>query len=365
VNNKKNLSKIEIKGWQSWSPAYPTKIKIPIRNFSPFAKADSAYLTKIKIKLKPAPTGWCSWYAFGQNINSNIIINQAEWIAKNKNLLPLDYVIIDEGWTSRGDWLKPNLSKFPQGMKILAQKIKKLGLKPGLWISPFLVSSNSIFAQKHADWLIKNKDGSFLDGNKLIPIDNLLPRKNWVLNLGLKDVQDYLVNVIDTLINDWGYQLLKLDFLYAQHFNPDFSDAEFPDKLLADFLKRIKKTYPRVYFIACGCPLAPALGSTDAMRISEDIVIPYLRNIPILNSFIHKKTLGQLEQNLKLRKETKKFWQLDPDVFICDRSYGLNESQIYRLLNLIKEADGLKFLGDDLVNLDTKLIKKYILKLFS
>ncbi|OGK10078.1 hypothetical protein A2767_00440 [Candidatus Roizmanbacteria bacterium RIFCSPHIGHO2_01_FULL_35_10] len=101
------------------------------------------------------------------------------------------------------------------------------------------------------------------------------------------------------------------------------------------------------------------------MRISEDIVNPQLRNISILNSIIHKKRIEQLELNLSKRSATRPIWQLDPDAFICDKSFGLKEQHINKLSNLIKLAQGVKFLGDDLINLDKKLIKKYIIPLFS
>src|SRR3989344_56316 len=227
---------IKVIGWQSWSPVISTRNKIPIRNYSPFKNKETSSIINPKNKLKRAPLGWCSWHAFGTNINSKIIINHACWIAKNRKSIPLDYVLIDDGWTKMGDWLTSSKQKFPDGMKKVAMRIKKLGLKPGIWIAPFLVQADSLLAKNHPEWLISNKKGKLLEGTRISPFDNLFLRKRWVLNLQIKKVNEYLFNIFDVIISDWGFELIKLDFLYAQHFNPFYSNSKIPDNLLSEFL---------------------------------------------------------------------------------------------------------------------------------
>lgn len=172
------------------------------------------------------------------------------------------------------------------------------------------------------------------------------------------------MNFIKTSVDDWGFQLLKLDFLYSQHHLKRYKDPKVPDEILRNFLLEIRRACPKIHLNISGCPLGPAVGIADSMRISADIITPYLDNIWPINKIYHTSRLNHLENNLSERFSSNKFWLLDPDAFVCRQSLGLSPSQISKLQSLIKKANGVYFLGDDLTRLTPDQIDTYIRPLF-
>lgn len=59
--------------------------------------------------------------------------------------------MLDDGWfgkrdddsSSLGDWIV-DVSKFPRGLRALADEINGLGCKLGLWFEPEMVSEQSV-----------------------------------------------------------------------------------------------------------------------------------------------------------------------------------------------------------------------------
>lgn len=336
---------ISIKGWQSWSPCKKTLFKIPNYFYSPHKTHEWELNPTLRPK-KPIK-GWCSWYAFGSDINEDKILTNAKELTK---YFPEDnkkYVIIDDGWAKIGDWDTSDADKFPNGMKSVADKIKSLGLKPGLWIAPFWADPRSNLAKNHPEYFVRDGN-SFAEGFPLTSFK--IPYFNFRLILDLENpnANRMIKNHIKNIIENWGYELLKLDFLYTPYFNPKYKDTKIPDKILVDFLSFIKKNYPDVYTIGCGCPLGPAAGLTDAMRVSSDIINPKLDNFWPINAIFNKSRIRQLENNLEERKGFSKIWNVDPDVFVSRKSTGLSKKDIKGLYKLDITANGLFILGDDL-----------------
>ncbi|KKW10239.1 MAG: Glycosyl hydrolases 31 family protein [Microgenomates group bacterium GW2011_GWC1_49_7] len=350
-------------GWQSWSLAGPGGWKFPLRNFSPFPNTGSTARRRPKKPKAPSPplTGWCSWHAYGPRVTESNIVNHARFIKRNR--LPISYILVDDGWAVWGDWLTPEKEKFPNGMRHLAKNITQLGFLPGIWMAPFLSDPHAKLLGQHPSWFVRTGSGALVDGRKITPFDRFLPYRKWIVDFTNPEAQSHISRVIDTLVADWGYRLLKLDFLYAQHFNPKFTTSVVPDRLLRTFLKTIKNRYPHVHIAACGSPLVPAVGVCDSMRISDDIVIPLLRGLWPVNRLLHTYRLKQLRKNLHARHTTRRYWQIDPDAFVCHPKNGLSQKQVRVLRETIREADGLRFLGDDLLHLDKSLLTREVLPL--
>lgn len=348
-------------GWQSWSIDYGDRaaLRFPVFNYSP-AAVDDLVIKDFKVKnieLKKPARGWCSWYAFGMDINEEGIISQAKWL-KDNNLEEFNYILIDGGWEIHwGDW-KASRHKFPGGLEDTARKIRELGFKPGIWIAPFLVSPNSEMFRQHPDWLVQN-DGKFVEGIKFSPLDKYFPYKRYIIDVRTKEAVDYVEKTIKWLVKDCGFELLKLDFLYGIYFNPHVENDEL-DEFLQEFLLKIKKEYPHVYTIGCGCPLVPAIGAVDSMRIGFDTLIPFVQSIPGVRKVANNYLYNRVIKSIKHRAWTKIFWNVDPDVFVCRKSLGLSDKQIYVLQKDMIELDGNIFLGDDLTKLDRERVDNFI-----
>jgi alpha-galactosidase len=84
------------------------------------------------------PMGWNSWNAFGKNVNEQVIRETADAMA-NTGLKDrgFQYIIIDDIWQGGRDsstgMLYADASKFPSGIKALADYVHSKGLKFGIY----------------------------------------------------------------------------------------------------------------------------------------------------------------------------------------------------------------------------------------
>lgn len=352
---------VTLYGWQSWTDCRNVATNSRIRNNSPHGQ--DIRLVDIEERPQKIPAwGWNSWHWHGPDISETSIWEQTQWIAQHHRELPLTYIVVDDGWQKAWGDFEPDRQKFPNGLPALAQQIQSTGLTPGIWLAPFLVHPYAQVAKQYPDWLVTEGNGP-MEGSKISRFDRLLPRTRWVLDLNLPEVNIYLMDNIDQLVES-GFKLLKLDFLYAQHFNPRFTTSKIPDRLLRTFLATIRTRHPDVYTIACGCPLAPAVDTVDAMRISEDINVPHLKHLWPLNRIITTQRLRQLKENLAKRQGLSQLWHLDPDAFVSHSAHGLTKEETMTLHKTIKQTEGVIFLGDDLKNLLPQHLETYIYPLF-
>lgn len=328
-------------GWQSWSPPFPRWHGFPRWDYSPFKdfshrlpfRETPGKLTNIRY--------WCSWYAYGWDINDHKIEKTLSVIKKHK--LPFTHILIDDGWTNWGDWYTPNLKRF-KDLKQTIKTIKSHKLKAGLWFAPFLADKKSELFKKHPEWFINHK-GKFIQGLKTYPIwDSVLPQQ-YLLNLELPAVKKYLTDFVDLAIRKWDVDLLKLDFLYAPYFNPHHQSDRVPHNQVAWLLRYIKTHYPYIQTIACGSPFAPALGIADVIRISKDNALPPF--VPeFLNRFVYHSRIKMLSQKIKISRHLSSF-NLDPDVRIFSLDTKYSES-IWETIssNILGVGDNLERLSD-------------------
>jgi alpha-galactosidase len=162
-----------------------------------------AALTRFCRVMCPAPRlaaapicGNNNWYyAYGRNFDSDAMLRDAAFLADlagdHKNL---PYCVIDAGWTPGsvcpgGPWTAGDAKRFPD-MPGLATGMKKLGVRPGIWMRPT--------ALMKVDDVKRLRAGPCTALEK--PLDLTLPE-----NLSL--IHDDVARV-----RFWGYDLIKLDF---------------------------------------------------------------------------------------------------------------------------------------------------------
>ena len=318
--------------WQSWSPPQKTSIG-PANYYCPVDQTAPENKKPIHFRKKGKITGWCSWYAFGGDINETNLLEQAERI--KAKALDCQYFLIDDGWCRWGDWMMPDKMKFPRDFKDLTVKIINKGFKIGLWMAPFLVSPKSQIFKLHQDWLVRDKQGNLVEGLKFTLFDKHLPWKKYILDFNQIKARNYILNCIDYAVRYHQVSLLKLDFLYAPYFDPKLSDDRLPHRYLTELFHYIRGRFPHVYIMASGCPYKPAKYLVDSIRISQDNAVPWLYAIPVIRKIIHTKRLSYLEKNVSILKKYVKYFNLDPDVFLENNNIGLSQSQLDKLKNIV------------------------------
>lgn len=203
---------------------------------------------------------WCSWYSLYTAIDEQILSKTFQSLGD----LPFDVLQVDDGWQSKvGDWQANE--KFPSGMEMLANGIKVTGRKAGLWLAPLIAVESSSLFQQHPSWFIRNSTGNFVSagfnwGEQLYALDTSHPAAlEWLAGL-MKQIRA------------WGFDYLKLDFLYAAAL-PGVRHLDLPrEAAYRNGLRVLREAMGEdAYFLACGAPILPSLGLCDALRIGPDV----------------------------------------------------------------------------------------------
>lgn len=269
----------------------------------------------------PRVTGWCSWYNYYTRISEADIRHNLKELSRRK--LPLDYFQIDDGWQSAsGDWLECN-AQFPSGMKKIAGTITASGFQPGLWLAPFICDHRSRIYRENPDWLMRDRRGKPVRAGY---------NPNWngwfyALDFYAPGFQDYLGRIFKTLQDDWGYRLLKIDFLYAAALMP--WQGKTRGAVMTEVMEFIRAQTKQSRILGCGVPLGPAMGRVDYCRIGSDTAplwdlwfkgFSYRERGSAGNSL--RSTIGRYHLD-------RQAFRNDPDVFILRD--GLPKSNLNRL----------------------------------
>ena len=112
--------------------------------------------------------------------------------------------VMDDGWfgdkyprnvdnSSLGDWVV-DTRKLPDGINGLLRDAKKNGVKFGIWIEPEMSNTVSELYEAHSDWIIKapGREPVLGRGGTQVVLDMANPK-----------VQDFVFNLVDTLLTNY------------------------------------------------------------------------------------------------------------------------------------------------------------------
>lgn len=253
-------------------------------------------------------TGYTSWYNYFQKIDENIIIRDLDGLdcAKDETTV----FQIDDGYETKvGDWLTKNEKDFPNGMKNIADKIHEKGYLAGIWLAPFNAEKNSEVAKNHPDWLIKipgtNKPhfGAFAWGGA------------YTLDIYKEGARDYIKRFFDVVLNEWGYDMVKLDFLYSECAVP--RNGKSRGQIMCEAMDFLRECVGDKLFLGCGVPLLPSFGVVDACRISCDVSLSYkpqfINKVNVNNEI--PSAQNAINNTIFRRHLSGRVFANDPDVF--------------------------------------------------
>lgn len=295
--------------------------------------------------LKPS-FGWTSWYRHYNNISEEIILKDLKAFAEISDDSSFNdtkrIFQIDDGYQSEiGDWL--SVSKdFPNGMAKIASQVSSYGLTPGIWIAPFVCSKYSKIFANHQDWLLKNSKGAPLRvGN-----NPLWGGWYYALDFYNKQVKDYLTEVFYTLLNKWGYQLIKADFLFAACVAPPANKTK--GQVMYEAMQFLNQLIGENKLLACGVPLGSTFNLCDYCRIGPDIHLAWEHS---LLRFIRKRervsTISALRTIIHRRHLNGSVFLSDPDVYIMrEKGHKYSPTQQYTIM-LIQVLFGSQIFNSD------------------
>lgn len=256
---------------------------------------------------KPSVTpknGYTTWYNYYSKINEKIVSDDLEALSKVKS--DIDIFQIDDGYQSAtGDWLSIDNKKFPNGMKSVADKIHSTGMLAGLWLAPFGAEFTSKAATQHHDWLIRKKNG--------YPVTCGI---NWggfyALDIEVPEVKNYIKHFFDVILNDWGFDLVKLDFLYAAAIIPNHGKSR--GQLMCEAMDFLRECVGEKMILGCGVPLMPAFDKVDYCRIGADMGLRW--KVPFFSNREFISTYHTLGNSIFRRQLDGRAFLNDPDVFL-------------------------------------------------
>lgn len=164
----------------------------------------------------------------------------------------IEMFVLDDGWFSNriddfrglGDY-DVNKKKLPIGLDGLAKYVNKKGMKFGLWFEPEMVNQDSKLYRLHPDWAIKSDD-----------YQPSLGRHQLVLDLTKKEVQDYIIENVNNILNHANIKYVKWDM--NRHISDvatsNFEIGEFYHRYILGLyrvLDNIINNHPDVYFEGC------------------------------------------------------------------------------------------------------------------
>ena len=302
-----------------------------------------------KQRCPSPPTGWMSWNVYFDTAGEKENLDEARVAAEH--LLPFGLGIWSiESWQANSDKLpvrtfhnlnlQPHGGQFPHGMAWLADQIRKLGFRPGIWTAPFGTGSE-VFYREHRDWFLHDADGE--------------PMSNWcgiyLLDPSQPAVRAHMRDMHRTMAEDWGYEFFKVDGMsgrshsYSAHFyeRPEVRAAfrdpcEKPFELCVQALR--EGVGPDRILLACqghysGCDAAYA----DAGRIGGDIVSPN-------RASTWHNVLAQARATLNQLFVHNIVWYGDPDTLLVGDYHPLEHARV--TTTVVALPGQMMFAGDKL-----------------
>jgi alpha-galactosidase len=299
------------------------------------------------------PTGWCSWYYYYTQVTEKDILENLAALRSIRGAVPVEVVQIDDGYQRAvGDWTTAN-EKFPSGMAALARRIRDAGFRPGLWLAPFTAAADSQLASEHSEWLVHDERG--------VPAGAGI---NWGTTLHGLDTthpgaREWLRRLFSTLVEQWGYDYLKLDFLVTAAVpGARWLTATTRAAALRQGLELIRSVVgDQVYLIGCGCPLLSAVGLVDAMRIGPDVApnwSPHVGSTPLSagDALAQPSGKGALRNSLLRAWMQPALWTNDPDCLLArEAESDLTLDEVRALATAIGLTGGMVLLSDRVAQL--------------
>lgn len=294
--------------------------------------------------------GYTSWYNYYQNIKEDVIERDLESLAA----FPVkpDIFQIDDGYqTAVGDWLSLDPQKFSNDLKVTVDKIHGKGLKAGLWLAPFGAQKISKVANEHPDWLVHDAEGKPLSAGG-----------NWggffTLDMEKPAPRAYIKSCFDHVLNVWGFDMVKLDFLYQACMIP--RNGKTRGQLMCEAMDFLRECVGDKYLLGCGVPLWPAFGTADYCRVGADVGLTWRDPMYLMRLHYEGVSTKYTVTNTIFRRHLDgRAFCNDPDVCLLrDNNIEISRKKRFLLGDINRIFGNILFVSDNIGIYDEEQRKK-------
>lgn len=293
-------------------------------------------MMNIRCRRTEKKCGYTTWYNYYGNVDENIVKRDL----KALSALPekVDIFQIDDGYQRCiGEWFHHDEKKFPSGMKKLADEIHNNDMLAGLWLAPFAATKNSFIYKEHKDWLVHYDNGTLYPAGA-----------NWggfyAIDFYNQDAAKYIRKVFDTILNDWGYDMVKLDFLYAACIVPMHNKSR--GQIMCEAMDFIRDCVGDKLILGCGVPLMPSFGKVDFCRVGADVALEWKYNPYGIREDV--STPNTINCSVFRRGLNGRAFMNDPDVFLLrDNNIKMSFEQRKLIAEINSVFGSLLFVSDN------------------
>lgn len=193
-----------------------------------------------KYPRKRMPVIYNTWLYKFDHISYESIVSQVKLAAN----LGVEYFCIDAGWFGKGagwtdsvgDWEENTTSKLCGRMNEIADEVRKNGMKFGLWLEPERASVNSDSVKSHREYYM----GSDMSDEICL------------LDFANEDAREWMLGVIDNLIERYGIEYIKDDCNEDMYFDPRGTAFLKYHEGHREFIEELRRRHPDIYLTNCG-----------------------------------------------------------------------------------------------------------------
>ena len=262
---------------------------------------------------------WCSWYSFFEDITEPLLHKVLDGLTGHS----FDVVQIDDGWQQCvGDWFPS--ADFPSGMADLAARIRAAGFRPGLWLAPLIAPAHSRIFRERPHLFLKDSTG------QPKPAGHNWGSPYFALDTTLPEAAEHLVDTVRRAVG-WGFDYLKLDFLYAGALAARRHDDIPREVAYREAAQLIRDAVgDSTYLLGSGAPILPSIGLFDGIRVGPDVA-PYWDNSERSTDYSGAGARNAVIASLH-RTWLRPLYEIDPDVVFFRRRYNLLDDQCRQIL---------------------------------
>ena len=213
------------------------------------------------------------------------------------------------------------------------------------------MGANSTLFKEHAEWAVQHSPG--------VPS---IATQNWgqdcyALDLTRPEVIDWLGEVFRTVSDDWDFDYVKIDFIYAGavdgiRHDPSVTRAQAYRR----GLQAIRDAVGDKFILACGNPMGQSIGVVDGARIGPDVAPhwrPYEFEARRARS-IHSEpsAVNSIRNTITRYWMHDRLWQNDPDcLMVRATDTTLSGDEVRCLATVIGLTGGMVLDSDDMTKL--------------